>query len=222
MENTTGGKVLPLRYMRDIQQLAQRHGLRSHIDGARIFNAAVALAQESGSDPHVQARELCRGYDSISVCLSKGLGAPVGSVLVGSSAFIAEARRIRKMVGGGMRQAGLLAAAGIHALQHHVHRLADDHALAAALARGLAEVTATHPALAQRVTVHAAHTNMVFIDIDATLADDFMAHLNAHGVRVTGGVYRSDEGMVRRIRWVTHLDVGPADVERALDAVARF
>jgi threonine aldolase len=222
VENTTGGQVLPLQYMRDVQQLAQRHGLHSHIDGARIFNAAVALAQENGTDPYVQARALCRGYDSISVCLSKGLGAPVGSVLLGSKAFIGEARRIRKMVGGGMRQAGLLAAAGIHALQHHVTRLADDHALAAGLAHGLAETAAAHARLASHVTVHPARTNMVFMDVDAALADDFMAHLKANDVLVTGGLYRGDERMVKRIRWVAHLDVGASDVARALDAVARF
>jgi threonine aldolase len=222
VENTTGGKVLPLQYMRDVQQLAQQRGLRSHIDGARIFNAAVALAQANGADPMQQARELCRGYDSMSICLSKGLGAPVGSVLVGSRAFITEAKRVRKMLGGGLRQAGLLAAAGIHALQHHVARLADDHALAATLARGLTEVIGAHPTLAPHVTVHPSQTNMVFVDVDNTLADDFIAYLNANQVRVTGGSQRNGGRLQKRIRWVTHLDVGAADVEQALRVVAQY
>ncbi len=222
MENTTGGKVLPLDYMQDVQQLAKRHNLFAHIDGARIFNAAVALAQTTGGDPRECARALCNGYDSMSVCLSKGLGAPVGSVLVGSKPFIAEARRLRKMVGGGMRQVGMLAAAGLHALQHHIDRLADDHMHTALLTQRLKEVTAAHPRLATRVTIHAAHTNMLFMDIDADLADDVVRHLAQHNVRVTCGYHRADSGVVKRIRWVTHLDVTADDIEHAARAVAAF
>jgi threonine aldolase len=218
MENTTGGKVLPLAYMQEVSALAKRRGLRAHIDGARLFNAAVAMAEQDGSDPIAKARDICNGYDSVSLCLSKGLGAPVGSVLLGSKEFIQQARRVRKMLGGGMRQAGVLAAAGLHALEHHVHRLKEDHANARALADGLVRVCATHPTLEGKVTVHPAQTNILFVDIDASVADAFLQHLAAQGVKVTSGVY----GNAKRIRWVTHLDVDQEDVARALKVVAAF
>ncbi len=220
LENTTGGKVLPVSYMREVHAVAQRHGLRTHIDGARLFNAAVALA--GGRDPLQQARMLSESYDSVSLCLSKGLGAPVGSLLLGSADFIRQARRVRKMLGGGMRQAGVLAAAGIHALQHHVHRLADDHANARMLAEGLAAAIAAHPKLDGKATVQTPQTNIVFLDADAAVADDFVQHLAASEVRVTSGYYRTRERSMKRIRWVTHLDIGRADVERALQVVAAF
>jgi threonine aldolase len=222
IENTTGGKVLPLAYMRDVSALAQRRGLRSHIDGARVFNAAVALAEQNGGDPASQAREICRGYDSVSVCLSKGLGAPVGSLLLGSKDFIQQARRARKMLGGGMRQAGMLAAAGLHALQNHVHRLADDHANARALSEGLAKLAASHAKLEGKSVAHAAQTNIVFFDVDAAIADGLLQHLAANGVKVTAGTQRIKERTMKRIRWVTHLDVTRSDVDRALQAVASF
>ena len=133
LENTIGGKVLPLPYLAEASALAQKHGLARHLDGARLFNAAVA----AGGDPYAAAREITQHFDSVSVCFSKGLGAPVGSVLCGSREFIQRAHRWRKMVGGGMRQAGVLAAAAQHALDHQVARLADDHALAQRLADGL-------------------------------------------------------------------------------------
>jgi len=218
MENTTGGKVLPLAYMQEVSALAKRRGLRAHIDGARLFNAAVALAEQDGSNPVAKARDLCTGYDSVSLCLSKGLGAPVGSVLLGSKEFIQQARRVRKMLGGGMRQAGVLAAAGLHALEHHVHRLADDHANARALAEGLSRACAAHPKLEGKVAVHPAQTNILFVDVDTSVADAFLEHLAAQGVKVTSGVY----GSAKRIRLVTHLDVGQEDVARALKVVASF
>ena len=222
VENTHHGRLLPLSWMRDVQALADKHGLQTHIDGARLFNAAVALAQEQGSDPIGAARELCRGYDSVSVCLSKGLGAPVGSLLLGSKAFIAEARRTRKMLGGSMRQAGMLAAAGIHALQHHVHRLADDHALAAELSNGLAGIVTANAKLAQCTTVHPAQTNMVFVDIQADVADGLVAHLKANDILATASTQRTGDRTVKRLRWVTHLDIDRNDVQRALEIVARF
>ena len=222
LENTTGGKVLPLSYMRAVRELAQRHGLRTHIDGARLFNAAVAQAAATGNDPVQQAREICEAYDSVSVCLSKGLGAPVGSLLLGSHDFIRQARRVRKMLGGGMRQAGLIAAAGIHALQHHVHWLAEDHAHALLLSEGLADIISLNPKLAGRATMHPAQTNIMFLDIDTEVADDFLQHLATHGLKVTSGYYRTKERTMKRIRWVTHLDVGRADVERALQVAAAF
>jgi threonine aldolase len=220
LENTTGGKVLPMDYMRDVRKLAERHGLRTHLDGARLFNAAIALA--SGGDPYAQAKEICRSFDSASLCLSKGLGAPIGSLLLGSREFIAEARRTRKMLGGGMRQVGLLAAAGIHALQHHVHRLADDHAHARLLSEGLSSAVASHAKLAGKATIHAAQTNILFTDIAAELAADFLQHLAQRNVKVTSSSQRGESGAVTRIRWVTHLDVNRSDVERAIEAVAAF
>lgn len=222
LENTTGGKVLPLNYMREVSQLAQRHGLRTHIDGARLLNAAVALATANRMDPVQQARDICQSYDSVSLCLSKGLGAPVGSLLLGSKPFIAQARRTRKMLGGGMRQAGLLAAAGIHALQNNVQRLADDHAHAVLLAEGLAGIATSHPRLAGNTVVHAAQTNIVFMDVAADLATEVVQHLATNNVRVTSGTQRVKERAIKRIRWVTHLDVHRADVERALQVIADF
>ncbi|HVL75887.1 MAG TPA: low-specificity L-threonine aldolase [Noviherbaspirillum sp.] len=214
LENTTGGKVLPQHYMQDVRDLAARRGLSTHIDGARLFNAAVALAP--AGQALQQARALCAGYDSLSLCLSKGLGAPVGSLLLGSKDFIARARRVRKMLGGGMRQAGMLAAAGLYALEHHVARLADDHANARLLAEGLGAAARGNPALAGRMHVHPVQTNILFTDIDAALADPLLAHLAAHGIRVTSGYVGAGERSVRRVRWVTHLDVGRKDVERAV------
>ena len=219
-ENTFGGKVLPMQYMHDVAALAKRHGLRSHIDGARLCNAAVALSD--GGDPLQRARELCDGFDSVSLCLSKGLGAPVGSLLLGSQDFIRQASRVRKMLGGSMRQAGMLAAAGLYALRHNVHRLADDHANAAMLSRGLAEAAKGNARLRGRFTAHAAQTNILFTDIDPDIANDFFAHLDASDIKVKSGVYRGEEGAMRRIRWVTHLDVSRKDVGRAIEAAASF
>jgi threonine aldolase len=222
LENTTGGKVLPLTYMRDVCRLAQQHGLATHIDGARLFNAAVALAAANGGDPFQQAREICHAYDSVSVCLSKGLGAPIGSLLLGSKPFIQQARRTRKMLGGGMRQAGMLAAAGIYALQNNVHRLADDHTNASFLSEGLAGIVAAHPRLAGNALVHPAQTNIVFMDIATELASGFVQYLASKNVKVTSGNQRLKDRMVQRVRWVTHLDVNRADVEQAFQVVADY
>ncbi|MGD9600754.1 MAG: low-specificity L-threonine aldolase [Gammaproteobacteria bacterium] len=192
LENTIGGRVLPLAYMRDVQALARRRGLALHLDGARAFNAAVAL----GAD----IREVCRGFDSVSLCLSKGLGAPAGSVLCGPRAFIECARRCRKILGGGMRQVGLLAAAGLYALEHHVARLATDHAHAEELAHGLAaagyEVTPTR-------------TNMVFMEAPP----GFAAHCAQRGIVLLDGA---------RLRLVTHLDVTAPGIGQALHAARQF
>ncbi|WP_136419166.1 low-specificity L-threonine aldolase [Herbaspirillum sp. ST 5-3] len=222
LENTTGGKVLPLSYMREVQALATRRGLRTHIDGARLFNAAVALAQAEGGDPVQQAREICRGYDSVSVCLSKGLGAPIGSLLLGSKEFIQQARRVRKMLGGGMRQAGLIAAAGIHALQQHVHRMADDHINARTLADGLSRVVQSNARLAGKAVAHEAQTNIVFFDVESGLADALLQHLADNNVKVTSSMQRLKNQTMKRIRWVTHLDVTAGDVERAIQVMASF
>jgi threonine aldolase len=200
LENTIGGKVLSQEYMEAATALARRHGLATHLDGARIFNAATAL--------NTPVDTLTRSFDTVSVCLSKGLGAPVGSVLVGSAPLIEKARRTRKMVGGGLRQVGILAAAGLYALEHNVTRLADDHANAATLAKGLASYG--------QLKVTMPDTNIVFVEVDSTIAADFKTHLAARGIGVTSAYSATKQ------RWVTHLDVDSAAVENALAAVRAF
>ena len=203
LENTIGGQVLPMAYLAEATALARRRGLATHLDGARLFNAAVAL----GGDATAQARAIAHHFDTVSVCFSKGLGAPVGSALVGSRALIQSAHRWRKMLGGGMRQAGVLAAAALHALDHHVARLADDHALAQRLADGLAGVPG--------VTGEPPQTNIVFVDVHGARAAGAVAHLKARGVLATGSLY----GQAQRLRFVTHLDVDAAGVDRAVAAL---
>lgn len=176
--NNCGGRVLPLAYIREVEAFAKAHDLKLHVDGARLANASVA----SG----VPMAELVQGADSVSLCLSKGLGAPVGSVLAGSEAFIARAKRLRKSLGGGMRQAGVIAAAGLFALEHQFDRLADDHANAKALAHGLADIPG--------VTVDAAsiETNIVFFSLDATAKLDaatLTARLEADKGVLMGGAF---------------------------------
>ena len=191
LENTWGGQVLPLTYIESATNLARGKGLATHLDGARLFNAAVA----SG----VPAAQIARHFDSVSVCFSKGLGAPVGSALVGSTEFIVRAHRIRKMLGGGMRQAGVLAAAALHALDHHIDRLADDHANARALAEGLAGL--------RGVAAQPPQTNIVFVDLAPEKAPGVVERLRAAGVLCTG---------LHRLRFVTHLNVSAADIARAV------
>jgi threonine aldolase len=200
LENTIGGKVLSLAYMAEATALARRHGLACHLDGARAFNASAALGAPIAA--------VAAPFDTISVCLSKGLGAPIGSTLVGSAELIAKARRIRKMVGGGLRQVGVIAAAGLYALEHNVARLAEDHANAKRLAEGLAQ----HPGLA----IVEPETNILFVDVAPAIMVEFAGHLAANGIGVTssyGG---------RRQRWVTHLDVDSGAVDEALAIVRAF
>lgn len=197
LENTTGGQVLTLDYQRAATGLAKSKGLSTHLDGARLFNAAVAM----GGDARANARRIADLYDSVSVCFSKGLGAPVGSALVGSKALIAKARRLRKMTGGGMRQAGVLAAAASHALEHHVDRLADDHAHARQLAEGLAGLVG--------VTVVPTDTNIVFVDL--------APGRNGQAV-VTAAAERGLRcSHLYRLRLVTHLGVSSEDIARAVE-----
>jgi threonine aldolase len=198
LENTWNGRVLPPDYVDAAAALARKHELGFHLDGARLFNAAIARG--------VPAREVARGFDSVSVCFSKGLGAPVGSMLLGSERLVERARRWRKVVGGGWRQAGLLAAMANHALDHHVERLADDHQRARRLADSLREI----PAL----VIDGAHTNMVFVTLPAERVKAFGAHLQARGIRAALG------GPVLRL--VTHLDVDDAGLERTLSAFREF
>ncbi|KKO44531.1 threonine aldolase [Arsukibacterium ikkense] len=221
IENTVGGKVLPLSYMRAVAALAQDRGLACHIDGARLLNAAVALAPQQGVSPQQMARELCQGYDSVSLCLSKGLGCPVGSLLLGSKEFIARARRVRKMLGGGMRQTGVLTAAGLYALKHNIERLADDHANARLLADGLQQLASEQPAL-KTLTVIAPQTNIVFTDISPALAERLLPYLAGHGINVTASRYQAAQGALMRLRWVCHLDIKRSDIDRTLSLTDKF
>ena len=208
LENTLGGKLLPFSYVEQAAQLAQRKGLARHLDGARLFNAATAQAAALGTEVRAEARRIAGCFDSVSVCFSKGLGAPVGSALCGSREFIARAHRIRKMAGGGMRQAGLLAAAASHALERHVDRLADDHALAQRLAQGLQGIDG--------LQVEAPQTNLLFVDLTGAARSrsaELLAHLKEHGVLATG---------LYRLRFATHLDVDAAGIDRAIGAIRSF
>ncbi|EGM78966.1 threonine aldolase [Rheinheimera sp. A13L] len=222
MENTTGGKVLPLAYMNSVAALAKELGLKCHIDGARLMNAAVALATADDSDPIQKARQLCAGFDSLSLCLSKGLGAPVGSLLLGSHAFIQQARRLRKMLGGGMRQAGVLAAAGLYALQHNIQRLAEDHQHAQQLADGLQHIAAEHPLLKGKLELVSVHTNILFTDIAVEVAEPLLAYLAAQNIKLTSSNYNKADQNYKRVRWVTHLDIKTIDIEQTLAAVKNF
>jgi len=210
LENTWGGKVLPIDYAPKVKALANARGLATHLDGARLFNAATftAAASPSLGAPIASARHICRDFDSVSVCLSKGLGAPVGSLLLGSKPLIAKARRMRKMLGGGMRQAGVIAAAGIYALDHQVDRLKDDHANAALLASEL--VIASRGQL----KIETPQTNILWAEVPEPLFAPFSAHLKVNGVSVSSAYGKQ--------RWVTHLDVSRADIERALEIVSVF
>jgi len=208
LENTLGGKLLPFAYVQAATQLAAGKGLARHLDGARLFNAAVAQAAQAGTSARDEARRIAQCFDSVSVCFSKGLGAPVGSALCGSREFIARAHRIRKMAGGGMRQAGLLAAAAGHALDQHVERLADDHALARRLADALAGIDG--------LKVEAPQTNIVFVDLEGAArarGAELLAHLKSNDILATG---------LYRLRFVTHLDVDAAGVDRAAAAIRGF
>ncbi len=190
LENTIGGRAIPRAWFDEALALAKRRGLATHLDGARLFNAAAKLG--------LAAREVCRGFDSVSACLSKGLGAPAGTVLLGSAEFIGRAKRARKMLGGTMRQSGVLAAAGLYALEHNVARIHEDHANAERLAAALGRI----PAL----QVEPAQTNMVFVRVPPERAPGLPAHLAREGIVVLPGV---------RMRLVTHLDVDRHGIERA-------
>jgi threonine aldolase len=200
LENTLGGRVMPRTWMVGATELARRHGLSTHLDGARVFNAVVA--------GNVDVAEMARPFDTVSVCLSKGLGAPVGTVLTGNRELVARARRHRKALGGGMRQVGVLAAAGLYALEHNVERLAEDHANARRLADGFSRIPA--------MTVTMPDTNIVWVGIERSRSAAFSDFVAGEGFAITGG-YRSEKQ-----RWVTHMDVGREAVDRAVAAAERF
>jgi threonine aldolase len=199
--NRGGGTVFPLENILKIREVAARRGLRMHMDGARLWNACVA----SGISP----KEYAAPFDSISVCLSKGLGCPAGSLVVGSREFIKRVHRFRKMVGGGMRQVGFLAAAGIYALDHHINRMEEDHRKAQKMAQGLAGIKTLiiHPGEVE--------TNILYFDVSPSerTAQEVTAALRQKGVRV-------HPTAKTRIRCVAHLDVSFADIDRALEVIA--
>lgn len=195
LENTQAGNVLPLDYLAEAAAFAREHRLSTHLDGARVFNAAVKLGRS--------VREIAQHFDTVSFCLSKGLGAPVGSILVGAGALLDKARRWRKVLGGGMRQAGVLAAAGILALTDHVQRLAEDHANARRLAEGLAEINGL------AVNPEKVQTNMVIFPLEKNRFNALQEALKSQGILISGR---------DRVRLVTHLDVTGDDVERVIQA----
>jgi threonine aldolase len=197
LENTIGGKVLPAAYVAEAAKLARSRGLATHLDGARVYNAVVAQG--------AMLAELCAPFDTVSICFSKGLGAPVGSVLVGSRELIEQAQRWRKVLGGGMRQAGLLAAACLYAHEHNVERLADDHANAARLAAGLAQISETQ--------VLSQATNMVFVQFPEAHCAPLEAFLKERGILTQ---------MLYATRFVTHLDVSAADIDTFVAAVKAY
>ena len=197
LENTTGGRVLPNAYILEAEQLAREKGLAFHLDGARAWNAAVAGGRS--------IEDVCAPFDSVSLCFSKGMGTPVGSVLVGPKALISAAMRWRKMLGGGMRQSGFLAAACLYALDHHVERLAEDHANAEALAEGLAGI--------EEITVSGGGTNIRFLDVPQHHWQGLAAHLARDGIVASVG---------QRTRFVTHLDVSHAQILRVVDSVKGY
>ena len=199
LENTQGGKALPMGYLTRAHDFARARGLSLHLDGARVFNAAVKHG--------VDVREISRCFDTVSFCLSKGLGAPVGSVLCGSQQLIAKARRWRKVLGGGMRQAGVLAAAGLYALQHNVQRLREDHENARTLALGLSGIAGL------KVDYGAAQTNMVFVTLEPTLVEPLRQYLRQRDMLI---------GTAHPLRLVTHLDVTRSDIDAFVDAVHGF
>ena len=199
LENTHNGKVLPLSYLQEMGAFVAERGLRLHLDGARLFNAAVAS--------ETAAAVIAAPFDSISICLSKGLGAPVGSLLVGSHDFIARARRLRKMLGGGMRQAGILAQAGLFALEQHVTRLADDHRRAKRLAEGLAALPGIE------LDLSLVQSNMVFLRLREGESAPLLAFMKERGILFSG---------YGELRLVTHLQINDDDIEEVIDAFTEY
>ncbi|MEJ3621687.1 low-specificity L-threonine aldolase [Vibrio vulnificus] len=200
LENTINGKVLPLSYLQEARAFVNKHNLKLHLDGARVYNAATAL--------DVPVRDIAQYFDSMTICLSKGLGAPVGSLLLGSKEYIVKARRLRKMVGGGMRQAGILAAAGKLALTEQVTQLKVDHANAKALAQGLSELPGVH------VNPDFVQTNIVFAKLDDGIDIDAIAQkLAKESIIITPG---------NPIRFVTHKDISRQDIDLFLEKLRFF
>jgi len=199
LENTRGGRVLTLDYQAEASAFAKKHALKLHLDGARVFNAAVSQ--------QAPLSQITQHYDSVSICLSKGLGAPIGSVLVGSTELIERAHRWRKMAGGGMRQAGILAAAGIYALENNIAHLAEDHRNARKLATGLSAIDGLD------VDMDAVETNMVFVTMDPDRQLHLVNYLKERGILVGG---------YGQLRLVTHHDFNASDIPEVIDVVKAF
>ncbi|MGD9221961.1 MAG: low-specificity L-threonine aldolase [Desulfobacteraceae bacterium] len=199
LENTNQGLALPPDYFPTARRFADTHHLKLHLDGARIFNAAVKCG--------IPAAEMAQHFDSVSICLSKGLGAPVGSLLCSTREFVSQARRWRKMLGGGMRQAGMLAAAGIFALENNIQRLEQDHHNAGLLAQGLHEIEEL------QVDDHPAQTNMVFFEYRNKPKKELASALKEQGILINGG---------QRVRLVTHMDLGSKQIRKTVDAMKAF
>jgi threonine aldolase len=197
LENTFGGSVIAESYFSEVSAVAKQYRLARHLDGARLFNAAVKTSRS--------VKHICAYFDSVSICLSKGLGAPAGSVLCGSTTLIAKAKRHRKIVGGGMRQVGILAAAGIYALDNNVARLAEDHENATRLATGLADIGGFN--------VRMPDTNILFIDVAPARVEALQRGMIQAGIKIIAS---------ERTRLVTHLDIDSADIDRAINAFAKF
>ncbi|UUM32709.1 low-specificity L-threonine aldolase [Vibrio japonicus] len=200
LENTINGKVLPMSYLEEARQFVNEHNLALHLDGARVYNAAVAL--------NVDVAEIAKHFDSMTICLSKGLAAPIGSLLLGNKAFIAKAHRLRKMVGGGMRQAGILAAAGKLALTEQVEQIKTDHVNAKLLARKLSELPGFN------VNPDFVQTNIVFAKLDPQVNIDSIAEkLKADGITISPG---------NPVRFVTHKDVSDSDVIALANNIKKY
>lgn len=199
LENTYGGRVLPLDYIEEASEFAEKHKLKLHLDGARVFNAAVKLG--------IDVKEITQNFDSVQICLSKGLGAPVGSLLCGTKDLINKARRWRKILGGGMRQAGVIAAGGIYALDNNVQRLAEDHEKAKLLAQGLSKIDGI------KLDLNSVETNMVFIELTKNIDKDVERFMKDRNILITGH---------RNIRLVTHLDLDENDLPKIIEAFQEF
>ncbi len=200
LENTWNGRVLSLDYQQRAKAVADRHDLGLHLDGARFFHAVTAL----GATP----AEVAAPYDSVSICLSKGLGCPAGSILIGSNELVAKARRTRKMVGGGLRQAGVIGGAGLYALRNNIERMADDHRRARTLAEGLNAIDGIS------VDLNAVETNMAFVDVDGDV-NELVAHAETQGIKLLVAYGRS-------LRMVTHLDVTDEDITKVIESVTTW
>lgn len=199
LENTQDGRALPMAYLKKAHEFARDHKLKLHLDGARIFNAAVRL--------QVPVTDISRYFDSVSICLSKGLGAPVGSLLCSTRESIKEARRWRKVLGGGMRQAGIIAAAGIYSLENHIDRLQEDHEKAALLDEGLREINGLE------IESSAMQTNMVFVKPGKAHSSGLQEYLKEKGILINVDV---------RVRLVTHLDIHKDDIPTVIQAFKKY
>ncbi len=199
LENTMSGKVLPLDYLTKARQFVNENNLKLHLDGARIFNASVKM--------DIDVKEISKHFDSVSVCLSKGLGAPVGSLLCGNKTLIKEARKWRKMLGGGMRQAGIIAAGGIYALENNVERLEQDHFNAQALAKGLSGIDELS------IDMQDVQTNMVFVALKKKTVNELYRFLKSNGILVYN---------MNPVRLVTHMDFGEGDISFVIKKFKEF